>query len=81
MIACPGLSPPPVSFFSNFVVAFAAFVVVEVVLVVDAVLGFVVVVVITAWSPVALAKKAIVLELCENLSPVARGILVQEEKL
>ena len=71
------------SFFSDFVfvVVFAALVVVDVVLVDDANLGFVVVVVIYIWSPVALAKKAIVLKLCENLSPVARGILVQEEKL
>ena len=76
------MSPPLVSFFSDFVVVvFAALVIVDLVLVVDAILGFVVVVVIYTWSPVALAKKAIVLKLCEDLPPVARGILVQEEKL
>ena len=76
------MSSPLDSFFSNFVVVvIAALVVADVVRVVDTVFGFVVVVVIYTWSPVALAKKAIVLKLCENHTPIARGFLVQEKKL
>ena len=78
---CPGLSPPILSFFHNFVLVVPVVVDAVFVFVVDVIVVFVTVVVTHMWSPVALAQKGIVLQLCENPTPVCCGVLVQEKKL